>query len=497
VERRAKIVATLGPATREEAVVRSLLAAGADIVRLNLSHGTHDEHRAALRLVRRLAAEAGRPVAVVVDLMGPRYRLGEVPGRRRNLARGERVRLGAPEAGVDLPVDDPDFLRHVEPGERLLVDSGLVELRVEAEEGRVVTAEVVDGGPVASRKGLNLPDSQIPFTISEKDRADISFAVAEGADYLAASYVGEAADVEAVRAAAAACGERLPVIAKLERATALEHLEAITAAADGLMVARGDLGVEVPLATVPIHQKRIVALGRRAGKPVIVATQMLESMVEQPRPTRAEATDVANAVLDGADALMLSGETAAGRYPVEAVATMARIMLEAEAYERGRARERRTLAPLADFEARALAPEEGGGELSHDVPDVVSAAAVFAAEELRVRAIAAFSQSGFSARLAARYRPAAPIVAFTPDERVARRLQLVWGVRPLAAPVEVEHLDGLVREVDRGLLSSGLAAPGDRIIVLMGHPVRERPLTNLMRVHRVRSLAEWEKERPR
>ena len=500
MERRAKIVATLGPASAGEEGLRQVLAAGADIIRLNFSHGTHEEHGAAIERVRALADAMDRQVGVMADLMGPRYRLGKVPGGKRVLAAGESVRLGPPGAAVDLPVDDPDFLRHVQPGERLLIDSGLVELAVEREEGEIVTARVVNGGTVSTRKGINLPDTNLPFTISAKDRADVAFAVARGADYLAASYVGEAAHVAALREVVRECGGMLPIVAKLERATALEHLDEITAAADGLMVARGDLGVEVPLYTVPVHQKRIVAAGRRAGKPVIVATQMLESMVEQPRPTRAEATDVANAVWDGADAMMLSGETAAGRHPVAAVETMARIILEAEAYRRGErhaAGAGGALAPLGDFGARALDGGEGAGEHSHDVPDVVSAAAVYAAGELGVRAIAAFSQSGFTARLAARYRPAAPIIAFTPDLQVARRLQLVWGVRPLLASVEVEHLDGLIQEVDRGLLAHGLAAPGDRIIVLMGHPVRERPLTNLMRVHRVRSLAEWEKARPR
>jgi pyruvate kinase len=360
---------------------------------------------------------------------------------------------------------------------------------------------VVNGGPVKDRKGINLPDSALPFTISEKDRGDIAFAVAEGADYLAASYVGEAAHLEAIRRVVAAAGGRVPLIAKLERATAVEHLEEITAAADGIMVARGDLGVEVPLYTVPVLQKQIIAAGRKAGKPVIVATQMLESMIEQPRPTRAEATDVANAVFDGADALMLSGETAVGRYPAEVVRTMGRIICEAEAWDRRRAAAGHGLRPLGQAIARPtfdLDPplDAAGNDPSLDVPDLVSAAAVFAAGELGVTRIVAFSQSGFTARLVARYRPAAPIVAFTKSEQVARQLQLVWGVRPLLVGAEVEHLDGVMQVVDRQLQAAGLAAPGQRIIVLMGHPIRERPLTNLMRVHRVRSVEEWERTRP-
>jgi pyruvate kinase len=492
-------MATLGPASAEERVLRGLVRAGVDLFRLNLSHGSQDDHRRTLTLVRRVAGEENCHLPVVMDLMGPRYRLGRIPGDGRQLEPGEQVVLGTESEGVDLPVD-PEILAHLEPGERVLIDAGLVELRVEAKEPARVTARVVNGGPVRTRKGINLPDTALPFEISDKDRADIAFAVAQGADYLAASYVGEAAHVEALRDVVARSGGRIPIIAKLERATALEHLDGLTEAADGLMVARGDLGVEVPLHTVPVHQKRIVAAGRRAGKPVIVATQMLESMIEQPRPTRAEATDVANAVFDGADALMLSGETAMGKHPVAVVETMARIILEAEAYARECLTERPSLHPLGTAHARrtfALDPTAvpagdagDAGEVESEppleVPDMVSAAAVYAADQLKVRRIVAFSQSGFTARLVARYRPASPVVAFTPDAQVARQLQLVWGVRPLVADTGVGTLDEVVQLVQRQLLAARLAAPGERIVILMGHPIRDRPLTNLMRVHRIR-----------
>ncbi|HYN19974.1 MAG TPA: pyruvate kinase, partial [Thermoanaerobaculia bacterium] len=372
-------------------------------------------------------------------------------------------------------------------------DSGLVELRVEANEGARVRARVINGGPVTTRKGINLPDTNLPFVVSEKDRQDIVFALREGADYLAASYVGEASHIESLRSVAGAAGGRIPIVAKLERATALDHLDEITESADALMVARGDLGVEVPLHTVPVHQKRMVAAGRRAGKPVIVATQMLESMIEQPRPTRAEATDVANAVFDGADALMLSGETAAGKYPIAAVETMAKIVEEAERYTRESASEEAGFQPLGHahtrrtFELDPTAHDAQNLTASElDVPDMVSAAAVYAADELQIRRIVAFSQSGFTARLVARYRPTAPIVAFTPDEKVARQLQLVWGVRPLVTDTAVGTLDEVVQMVERNLRDAGLADPGDRILILMGHPIRDRPLTNLMRVHRIR-----------
>jgi pyruvate kinase len=490
MERRAKIMATLGPVSTQEEVLRGLVRAGVDLFRLNLSHGTHEEHARTLDLVRRVAREEGCHIPVVMDLMGPRYRLGMLPGDGRTLRPGEELALGTQESGADLPVD-ANILEYLETGERVLIDSGLVELRIVEKEGERVRARVVNGGPVRTRKGINLPDTNLPFEISDKDRADIVFAVREGADFLAASYVGEAAHIEELRKVVEDAGGRIPLVAKMERATALEHLDEITEAADGMMVARGDLGVEVPLYTVPVLQKKIVAAGRRTGKPVIVATQMLESMIEQPRPTRAEATDVANAVLDGADALMLSGETAVGKYPIEVVKTMARIIEEAEAYARGSEDRRPTLHPVGHAHARRtyeLDPSaQTEAEVSLEVPDMVSAAAVYAADQLGVSCIVAFSQSGFTARLVARYRPAAPIVAFTPEECVARQIQLVWGVRPLVTGTEVGTLDEVVQAVERHLLDAKLVAPGERIIILMGHPIRDKPLTNLMRVHSIRA----------
>jgi pyruvate kinase len=489
MERRAKIMATLGPVSTQEEVLRGLVQAGVDLFRLNLSHGTHDEHRKTLQLVRRVAQEERCHIPVVMDLMGPRYRLGLLPDR--TLKPGEEVGLGTQESGADLPVDE-NILGYLEEGERVLIDSGLVELRIVQKEGDRVRAQVVNGGPVRNRKGINLPDTNLPFDISPKDRADIAFAVQEGADFLAASYVGEASHLNQIRALVEAAGGQIPIVAKLERATALEHLDEIAEAADGMMVARGDLGVEVPLYKVPVLQKEIIAAGRRSGKPVIVATQMLESMIEQPRPTRAEATDVANAVFDGADALMLSGETAVGKYPVEVVRTMARIIVEAEEYARGTTIQRPSPYPPGRGPARRAfeldpASHPPDIDLSLEVPDVVSAAAVSAAEQLGVSRIVAFSQSGFTARLVARYRPRAPIVAFTPKEEVARRIQLVWGARPLVTGTEVGTLDEVVQTVERHLLEAGLVAVGERIIILMGHPIRDKPLTNLMRVHRIRN----------
>ncbi len=486
MERRAKIVATLGPASEGEEMLRALLAAGLDVVRLNLSHGDHDWHRERIAMVRRLAAEAGRHVPVVLDLMGPRYRLGKIDGQLE-LATGAQVRLGTAD-GVELPVDSPEILPLLRESERVLIDQGLVELEIVEHRGDHVVAHVLSGGTVSTRKGINLPDTDIGFEITEKDRGDIVFAVREGVDYLAASYVGRAADLHALRGAVAGAGGAVPLIAKLERSRALDNLDEIVAASDAVMVARGDLGVEVPLYRVPVLQKQIIAAGRRAGKPVIVATQMLESMMTQPRPTRAEATDVANAVLDGADALMLSGETAAGHYPVETVDIMVRIIEEAESSQRRGFGAPSDLRRSGSGEAGELVGSVLGrlDDASVDIADMVSAAAVYAARELGARRLVAFTQSGSTGRLIARYRPSTPIVVFTPEEAIARQLALVWGVTPFVLGDDLQHLDEVVRVVDRELLARRQAQAGEIIVVIMGAPIPERRQANLMRVHRVR-----------
>jgi len=493
VKRLAKIVSTIGPASSGEDVLSRLLQEGVDVVRLNLSHGNHDTHRRILRRVRQMARRQGRFVPVIVDLMGPRFRLGEIPDGPRMLSEGEEVRLGEASTNPDLPVEDPSFLSHLKCGERVLVDNGLVELEIHLKGHLEVTAKVLHGGPVSTRKGINLPDTDLPFTISEKDLADITFALKEGADYLAVSFVGSPKDLEAVRDVLRDLGGMLPLISKLERAKAMESLKEIVQATDAVMVARGDLGVEVPLHQVPVYQKRIINMGRRYGKPVIVATQMLESMMAQPRPTRAEASDCANAVFDGADALMLSGETAAGSFPVEAVRTMARVILEAEAFQAEQS------SSISSDEVLDQAPSHllpNASEAAHlnpkldrhlEIPDVVSSSAVLAADRLGARQIVAFSQGGFTARMIARYRPHTPILVFTKSREVARRVQLLWGVRPLLMEHDVGHHDEVVSVVDHLLVDNGLANRGDVIVILMGDPIAERPLTNLMRVHRVRT----------
>lgn len=480
-------MATLGPASHEEAVLEQMLLLGVDIVRLNLSHGSHDSHRKIIRRVRKLADQQQRFIPIVLDLMGPRYRLGEISDGPKTLTEGETVTLGRDGEGADIPIGDAQLLDYLQPKERVLIDNGLIEVEIETTTGSGGTARVVHGGRISSRKGINLPDSNLPFTISEKDRADIAFAVAERVDFIAGSYVGSGEDLRALKREMDACGERLPLIAKLERSSVLNRLDEIFDEAEAVMVARGDLGVEIPLHRVPVIQKEIIAASRRRGKPVIVATQMLESMIQQPRPTRAEASDVANAVFDGADALMLSGETAAGAFPVEAIRTMHQIIEQAELH-RFHEQEGADLAPPPELGlTRApIDPEQPwSGRDPLEIAEVVSAAGVYAASRLGIRTIVAFSQGGFTARMIARNRPQAPILVFTTDYRVARRIQLVWGTRPRLMPREVHHHDEVVEVVESELIESGLAEPGECIVILMGEPIREQPLTNLVRLVRI------------
>lgn len=490
--RRAKIVSTIGPATADEASIARLLRAGVDVVRLNLSHGDHDFHRRILRTVRAEAAKQGRFVPVIVDLMGPRYRLAKIADGPRQLLVGQEVSLGADTLeGVDLPFEDVSILEHLKAEERVLIDNGLVELKVVSKAADRVLARVVHGGNVSTRKGINLPDTELPFTISDKDRADIRFAIEEDADYIAVSFVGGPEDLEAVRQVMAEGRGVIPLIAKLERAGVMRRLEKTIQVADAVMVARGDLGVELPLHRVPVMQKKIIGIGRQLGKPVIVATQMLESMMSQPRPTRAEASDVANAVFDGADALMLSGETAAGQFPVEAVETMSQVIREAEGYRRHQVLhpdDRPTKAAsqhLLPGQAERVYLNETR-DLYLEIPEVMAASAVYAVDRLDAKQIVAFSQGGFTARMIARYRPGTPITVFTRNIDVARRVALVWGTQPVLMDGDVSTHDEVVQVVDRMLVENGLAHPGDTIVILMGDPIRERPLTNLMRAHRVR-----------
>ena len=489
--RRAKIIATLGPSSSKERIVERILKAGADLIRLNLSHGAHGSHSTYVDIVRQQADRLDRQIPLIFDLMGPRYRIAQASDADRTLRRGARVRLGRPGMKVDVPIDDSYLLKHVKTGERILIDNGLVELKVVETEGDHVIARVVHGGPISSRKGINLPDSDLPFEISEKDRSDIALAVELGIDFIAASYVGRAADVESVRKEVQKAGGDIPVIAKLERSRAIANIDEITDAADAVMAARGDLGVEVELHRVPVLQKQIVEAGRRTGTPVIVATQMLDSMMSQPRPTRAETSDVANAVFDGADPPLLTGETAAGSYPVKAVQMMARIIVEAEAHvSTGLKSDEPTISRVSS-ELRPLKlkprrqPSGIAGRAESEIADSIARAAVVTVQHLGVRQIVAFSKSGFTARLISRYRPDVSILAFVSNPAVARSVQMYWGVRPILVSERCETSDEVMAMIERHLADASLARSGHNLIVLMAEPLNSGALTNVMRVHRI------------
>ena len=471
--RRAKIVATLGPALRDDAVLRAVIEAGVDVFRLNFSHGTFEEHRERLAVVRRLATELGRTVGTLGDLQGPKIRLGVVPDEGVLLTAGEDVVLVAGaevldsylEGGVPvLPVVYEALATDITPGARVLIDDGLVRLEVtdvDRDRGRVV-ARVVDGGIARTRKGVNLPGVDVSASsMSPKDRIDLAHMVELGVDWVALSFVRRAEDVEQVRALVAELGGSQPIIAKLERPEAIERLESIVLASDAIMVARGDLGVEIGPERVPGIQKEIIDLANRLSKPVITATEMLDSMIRNPRPTRAEASDVANAVFDGTDAVMLSGETAAGRYPVEAVRTMAGIIDAAEASAQ---------------RVHALPPDTG-----HTVGRVVAKAATQIADDVQAVAILVFSLSGASVQLVSKFRPKQRLIGLTPDERALRRFALMWGTDGAIVPTEDRALD-LMRAAESVCAEMGAGQPGDRVVIVAGIP-GGRGGTNRVIVH--------------
>lgn len=470
--RRAKIIATLGPATDTEGTVARLIEAGANAFRLNFSHGTQEEHERRLGEVRHAAAAAGIAVAVLQDLAGPKLRTGRIRGGTVELPDGKTVLLTAQQVegtAERIPVTYPYLAEDVPPGSRILLDDGRIELEAVSREGDELRCRVVHGGVLGERKGVNFPGLSLRLpALTEKDREDLAFGLEKGVDYVALSFVRRAADLEEARAWMERAGKVVPLIAKIEKPQALEDLPAILEASDGVMVARGDLGVELPPEQVPILQKEIIEQANARGRLVIVATQMLESMMHEPRPTRAEASDVANAIIDGADAVMLSGETAIGKYPVEAVEMMARIIVEAERSGRhGDIGALQVSPPTAISYAQAIS--HAAREIAHD---------------LDLKAIVAFSQSGFTARLIAKDRPRVPILAVTPDERVYRQLALLWGVTPVLCPFAPDT-DGMIRLVEEELVARGLLAPGDLVVILGGMPVAARGMTNFLKIHRV------------
>ncbi|MDY1004253.1 pyruvate kinase [Curtobacterium sp. CFBP9011] len=466
--RRAKIVSTLGPATADYEVVKQIIQAGVDVARLNLSHGDYSVHEANYENVRRAAEELGKPVAILVDLQGPKIRLAKFADGPHELAVGDEFTITTEDIPGTKDVCGTTFKglpQDVKPGDPLLIDDGRVRLRVLDTDGVRVRTEVVVGGTVSNNKGINLPGVAVNVpALSEKDEADLRWGIRIGADLIALSFVRNASDVVRAHEIMDEEGKRLPVIAKVEKPQAVDALEEIIDAFDSIMVARGDLGVELPLEAVPIVQKRAVELSRRMAKPVIVATQMLESMISSPIPTRAETSDVANAVLDGADAVMLSGETSVGDYPIETVRTMARIVESTEDHGLER------IAPLG------TKPRTLGG--------AITLAAVEIAEFTEASYLCVFTESGDSARRMSRLRHGLPIIAFTPNEATRRRLALTWGVRSFLVDRKT-HTDELFSQVDDVLIGNGLAIPGDRVIVTAGSPPGLEGSTNDLRVHRI------------
>jgi pyruvate kinase len=466
--RRAKIVCTLGPATSSESQIRALVDAGMDVARLNLSHGTYADHEKVYERIRRASDESKRAIGVLVDLQGPKIRLGNIANGPVTLRTGDEFTITTEDVPGDQQMVSTTYAGmpgDVNPGDRLLIDDGKVGLECLRVDGPRVVTRVVEGGPVSDHKGINLPGVAVSVpALSEKDVEDLRWALRLQADIIALSFVRSAADIADVHRIMDEEGVRLPVLAKIEKPQAVDELSGIVDAFDGVMVARGDLGVELPLEDVPLVQTRAIALARRAAKPVIVATQMLESMIETSRPTRAEASDVANAVLDGTDALMLSGETSVGKHPIVAVETMARIIAKMEDNA------------LADIPPLTGRPRTKGGAITRAATEV--------GELLGARYLVAFTQSGDSARRMSRLRSPIPLLAFTPVQAVRSQLSLSWGVETFLTPF-VKHTDDMVLQVDQALLGENRARTGDLIVIVAGSPTGIAGSTNALRVHRV------------
>jgi len=466
--RRAKIVATLGPATSSYENIRAIIDAGVDVARMNLSHGSYAVHEEVYKNVRKAAEDSGRAVAVLVDLQGPKIRLGKFENGPHELEVGDIFKITVEDILGTKDIVGTTYKGlpgDVKPGDFLLIDDGKVKVRVVEADDTVVTTEVIVAGPVSNNKGINLPGVAVNVpALSEKDEDDLRWGLKLGADLIALSFVRDAADITRVHEIMAEEGRKVPVIAKIEKPQAVDNLEAIIDAFDSIMVARGDLGVELPLEAVPIVQKRAVELARRMAKPVIVATQMLESMISSPVPTRAETSDVANAVLDGADAVMLSGETSVGEYPVITVQTMARIVSSTEDHGLER------IPPLG------TKPRTQGG--------AITLAAAEVADFVDAKYVCVFTESGDSARRMSRLRFRIPMKAFTPDPAIRRRMALTWGIETFLVD-RVTHTDAMYAQVDEVLLREGLAEVGDAVVVISGSPPGITGSTNDLRVHRV------------
>lgn len=463
--RKTKIIATVGPASYSEDAIEGLIRAGANVLRLNLSHGELDVHGDVVERIRAVSKKLNAPIGILMDLQGPKIRVGDLVNGSIELTPGQRISIsaGSKDPAV-ITTTYKDLRSDVKPGDKILFDDGLIEARVTGVAGSVVECEVVYGGLLKAHKGINLPGVNVSApSLSEKDLGDIAFGIEAGVDYIALSFVRKASDVADLKDRLKTNGADIPVIAKIEKAEALSNLDSILDEADGIMIARGDLGVELAAEEVPVLQKELISRANEAGKLVITATQMLESMITNPRPTRAEASDVANAVFDGTDALMLSGETAVGKYPVKAVEMMVKIAVQAE---------EAALAQKHLLRRKAVA-----GSFAQ----AVAFAAHAASNEVNPKAVVIFTQTGDTARLLSKLRPSTPIIAFTPLEKTWRRLSLVWGVEPYAIEFG-SHTDEMICRGEAALLDNGIASLGDTIVIVSGTKVGMRGATNMMKI---------------
>ena len=466
---RTKIVATIGPASNSPGTIKQLIQAGMSVARLNFSHGSYDDRARTVRLLREISLELDAPITILQDLQGPKVRVGQLPNGAIALQEGEIISLVPLDRFTGeintVPIDYPFLAEESQVGTRILLDDGLLELRIEAIADTTVKCEVVRGGTLKSRKGVNLPslDLRLP-SLTEKDKQDLDFGLVQGVDWVSLSFVRRAQDIKDLKAVLAAKGmANMPVIAKIEKPQAIEHLDAILNECDGVMVARGDLGVEMSPEKVPILQKQIIRACNLRGLPVITATQMLDSMIHNPRPTRAEASDVANAIIDGTDAVMLSGESAVGSFPVQAVEMMVRIATEVE----------------RNIQFPNLPP------FQTDTTAAISEALNIIDRILKLRCIAAFTMTGSTARLVAAERPKSPIIAFTPNLSTCRRLNLSWGVTPVLVQDTTSSMETYVEAIESYLLAHNLAVPSDTILILGGSPIQSDGGTNFLKIHTI------------
>lgn len=466
--RRTKIIATLGPSSAAPAMIEQLIVSGVDVFRLNFSHGANKDKAEIIATVRSISGRIGKAVAILADLQGPKIRTGRMENGAIQLHKGDLLDITTDEVigrpGLISTIYKP-LPQDVKPGSRILMDDGLIELKVQSVTGNTVHCTVVEGGTLKDLKGINLPGVNVSSpSLTPKDRIDLEFCMEHGVDYLALSFVRKSSDVEELKQIIADRGLAIPVVAKIEKPEALRNFKAILKVTDGVMVARGDLGVEIEAERVPLIQKKIIQACNAAGKPVITATQMLESMINHPRPTRAETSDVANAILDGTDAVMLSGETASGQFPVEAVRTMVKV--------------------ARDVESTGLVlPFSRPGAHRNNIAEAVAEAACHAAASLRARALVVFTQTGNTAALIAKFRPQLPIFAFTPFVEIERRLALHWGVQTFHIG-SMSGTDQQIEAVEKTLLAAGFKK-GDVVVITMGVPIELRGSTNLIKVHKL------------